>query len=74
MNYFGIRTRPPTMSDYRPSCVGEVFYLQLGENRQKVLMRVTELDGENFESTSASVDDALTVKPPIPTIVWNSEK
>lgn len=61
------------MSDYRPSCVGDVFYLQLGENRQKVLMRVTELDDQNFKATSASVDYALTAKPPIPTIVWTSE-
>lgn len=61
-------------SDYRPSRIGELFFLQIGDRKQKTLMRVTEIDGENFRSTSAGVDDALTVKPPIPTIVWNPQK
>lgn len=61
-------------SDYRPSRVGELFFLQIGDRKQKTLMRVTEIDGENFKSISAGVDDALTAKPPIPTIVWTSEK
>ncbi len=63
------------MSDYRPSRVGEKFLLQIGTRWATVLMRVTEIDSDgNFINTSVGVDEALTVKQPIPTFVWDCQK
>lgn len=68
-------SRTTMTSDYRPTRVGEKFFLQIGTRWAKVLMRVTEIDDAgNFKSTSVGVDEALTVKHPVPTFVYMSQK
>lgn len=63
-----IRKRP-----WQPTAVGDLFLLIM-PNRRRRLMRVTRIDGADFSSVSASIDDAISVDlSSLPTVRYGVE-